>query len=85
MKISNLQTISSFLSVLTIGYIFTLVIFPIDAHADKESDFRVLVDVSGSMKQSDPNDMRQPAVDLLIRLAPEKSLMGIWTFGQDSS
>ncbi len=82
MKISNLQTISSFLSALTICYIFTLVIFPVDAHADKESDFRVLVDVSGSMKQSDPNDMRQPAVELLIRLAPEKSLMGIWTFGQ---
>ncbi|MAV75999.1 MAG: hypothetical protein CBD32_02930 [Actinobacteria bacterium TMED172] len=82
MKISKLQTISSFLSALTICYIFTLVFFPIDAHADKESDFRVLVDVSGSMKQSDPSDMRQPAVDLLIRLAPEKSLMGIWTFGQ---
>ena len=82
MKISNLQTISSFLSALVICFFFTLVIFSIDAHADKERDFRVLVDVSGSMKQSDPNDMRQPAVDLLIRLAPENSLVGIWTFGQ---
>ena len=82
MKISNLQTISSFLSALIICFFSTLVIFSNDAHADKERDFRVLVDVSGSMKQSDPNDMRQPAVDLLIRLAPENSLVGIWTFGQ---
>ena len=65
-----------------IKYVFTLIIIPIDAHANKGSDFRVLVDVSGSMKQSDPNDMRKPAVELLIRLAPDKSLVGIWTFGQ---
>ena len=82
MKKVNLQTISYFLSVLTICYVFTLVIIPTDAPADKGSDFRVLVDVSGSMKQSDPNDMRKPAVELLIRLAPDKSLVGIWTFGQ---
>lgn len=82
MKKINLQTISYFLSVLTICYVFTLVIIPIDAHADNGRDFRVLVDVSGSMKQSDPNDMRKPAVELLIRLAPDKSLVGIWTFGQ---
>ena len=82
MKKVNLQTLSYFLSVLTICYVFTLVIIPIDAHAEKGRDFRVLVDVSGSMKQSDPNDMRKPAVELLIRLAPDKSLVGIWTFGQ---
>ena len=66
MKKVNLQSISYSLSVLTICYVFTLVIIPIDAYADRTGDFRVLVDVSDSMKQSDSNDMRKPAVELLI-------------------
>ena len=66
MKKVNLQTISYSLSVLTICYVFTLVIIPIDSYADRTGDFRVLVDVSDSMKQSDSNDMRKPAVELLI-------------------
>ena len=33
-------------------------------------DVRVVIDVSGSMKQNDPNDLRIPALNLLIGLLP---------------
>lgn len=45
------------------------------------SDVRVLIDVSGSMKQTDPKNLRKPALDLIVRLLPDKSRSGVWTFG----
>ena len=45
------------------------------------SDVRVLIDISGSMKQTDPQNLRKPALDLIVRLLPDKSRAGIWTFG----
>ncbi|WP_086931060.1 VWA domain-containing protein [Agarilytica rhodophyticola] len=45
-------------------------------------DVRLVIDVSGSMKQNDPNNLRQPAVDLLVQLLPEEGKAGIWTFGR---
>ena len=45
-------------------------------------DVRLVIDVSGSMKRNDPNNLRQPAVDLLIQLLPENSKAGVWTFGK---
>lgn len=45
-------------------------------------DVRLVIDVSGSMKRNDPNNLRQPAVDLLVRLLPENSKAGVWTFGK---
>lgn len=45
-------------------------------------DVRIIVDISGSMKQTDPNNLRQPAVRLLARVLPEGSTAGVWTFGQ---
>jgi len=47
-----------------------------------KSDMRVLIDISGSMKQSDPQNLRIPAVKLLLNLAPDNSRFGIWSFGQ---
>ena len=47
-----------------------------------ESDVRVIVDISGSMKKNDPENLRQPAVRLLARMLPEGTEAGIWTFGQ---
>lgn len=46
------------------------------------SDVRVIIDISGSMKKTDPTNLRKPAVDLIVRLLPDKSKAGIWTFGQ---
>ena len=46
------------------------------------SDIRVLIDVSGSMKQNDPRNLRRPALDLLVQLFPTDSRAGIWSFGK---
>lgn len=45
-------------------------------------DLRLLIDISGSMKQSDPENLRAPALDLIVRLLPEGSKAGVWTFGE---
>lgn len=49
---------------------------------DGPVDVRLVIDVSGSMKQNDPNNLRQPAVGLLVELLPEGSKAGVWTFGK---
>ena len=46
------------------------------------TDLRVIVDISGSMKKTDPNNLRRPAVRLLAGLIPEGSRSGIWNFGK---
>ena len=46
------------------------------------NDVRLIIDISGSMKQNDPDNLRIPAVNLLIKLAPPESNGGVWTFGQ---
>lgn len=52
------------------------------AQAAKNNDVRVLIDVSGSMKQNDPHKLRAPALRLLVGLLPDGSEAGVWTFGQ---
>lgn len=54
----------------------------VDLDKSSPPDIRVLVDISGSMKKNDPNNLRQPATELLIELFPEHSKAGVWTFGQ---
>lgn len=49
--------------------------------AEAPSEVRILVDISGSMKQSDPQNLRIPAVNLVLELLPNGSQAGIWTFG----
>ncbi len=46
------------------------------------SDVRVLIDMSGSMKKNDPDNLRIPALRLLTQLLPEGSHSGVWTFGR---
>ena len=46
------------------------------------SDVRVVIDISGSMKKNDPQDLRRPALRLLVGLMPNGSRAGVWTFGQ---
>lgn len=45
-------------------------------------DMRVLVDVSGSMKESDPDNLRRSALRMLSGLLPDGSRAGVWTFGR---
>lgn len=46
------------------------------------NDLRVIVDISGSMKKTDPKNLRRPAVRLLAGLIPAGSRAGIWNFGK---
>ena len=52
------------------------------SHVAKPADIRILIDVSGSMKQNDPQNLRRAALDLLTQLVPEDSKAGVWTFGR---
>lgn len=47
-----------------------------------QGDIRVLIDISGSMKKNDPQNLRRPALKLITKLIPEGSKAGVWTFGQ---
>ena len=49
---------------------------------EKITDLRILVDISGSMKKTDPNNLRRSAVRLLANLIPSGSRAGIWNFGK---
>ena len=44
------------------------------------NDVRVLIDSSGSMKKTDPRNLRIPALKLLIHLLPNGSRAGVWLF-----
>lgn len=49
------------------------------------NELQVLIDVSGSMKQNDPVNLRIPAVKLLINLLPEGTKAGIWLFAEKTT
>lgn len=46
------------------------------------ADVRLLIDVSGSMKRTDPQNLRKPAMELLVKLLPDGSRAGVWRFGE---
>lgn len=50
---------------------------------EKINDLRIIVDISGSMKKTDPKNLRRSAVRLLAGLVPEGSRAGIWNFGKE--
>tara|TARA_R110002110_G_scaffold107320_2_gene268469 strand:- start:39017 stop:40528 length:1512 start_codon:yes stop_codon:yes gene_type:complete len=47
-----------------------------------QPDLRLLIDISGSMKESDPDNLRGPALELIVRLLPEGARAGVWIFGE---
>ncbi|MCU7837574.1 MAG: VWA domain-containing protein [gamma proteobacterium symbiont of Taylorina sp.] len=50
----------------------------------QNSDIRVLIDVSGSMKKNDPKNLRLPALRLLVGLLPPDSTASAWNFGTNA-
>lgn len=50
--------------------------------ATNPNDIRVVIDVSGSMKKTDPLNLRIPAMKMLNGLIPEGSYAGVWNFGR---
>ncbi|HEB93208.1 MAG TPA: VWA domain-containing protein [Gammaproteobacteria bacterium] len=53
-----------------------------DSMAEPVDDVRVLIDISGSMKRTDPHNLRRPALRLFTSLLPKGAHAGVWTFGQ---
>lgn len=76
------QCVFSVLFLLTV----LAILFPVPAEGAPSlpptKDVRIVVDISGSMRDSDPQNLRQPAVRLLARMLPEGDRSGVWTFGQ---
>ena len=47
-------------------------------------DVRLLIDVSGSMRQNDPRNLRAPALQLVNELMPAGSIAGVWLFAEQT-
>ncbi len=77
-----------FLSIFT-GLLWGLLItLPVHTSAQslekpRPADVRLIIDISGSMKRNDPANLRRPALELLVKLLPEGSKAGVWTFGKN--
>lgn len=53
------------------------------AQPDEETpDVRVIIDVSGSMRSNDPEQLAASALELLAALLPDGTSAGVWTFGE---
>ena len=47
-----------------------------------KTDVRVLIDISGSMRQNDPQNLRRPALRMLSGLLQPGTRAGVWTFAR---
>ena len=54
----------------------------VPAAVPDKSDVRVLIDISGSMRQNDPDNLRRPALRMLAGLLQPGTVAGVWTFGR---
>lgn len=53
--------------------------------APEHNDVRVLIDISGSMKQNDPQNLRRPALRMLVGLMQPETRAAVWTFAKWSN
>ena len=61
---------------------FTALSLSVRAEEPQAPDVRIVIDISGSMKETDPENLRRPALNLLTELLPEGARAGVWTFGR---
>jgi len=59
-----------------------LSVMPLAAGGAQASDVRVLIDISGSMRQNDPQNLRRPALRMLAGLLQPGTRAGVWTFAR---
>ncbi|MBK1710093.1 hypothetical protein CKO17_13560 [Marichromatium gracile] len=69
------------LSVRSWPLLLCLLLLPATPFAAPE-DVRLLIDVSGSMRQNDPKNLRVPALRLVNSLLPAGARAGVWTFAE---
>ncbi len=55
---------------------------PVSAAVPDNADVRVLIDISGSMHQNDPDNLRRPALRMLAGLLQPGTRAGVWTFAR---
>lgn len=60
----------------------SLCLFSLPVSASDKVDVRAVFDVSGSMKENDPENLRAPGMRMLSEMIPEDSHAGIWTFAR---
>lgn len=70
------------------GWLYLLLIAPLGFQTAHSADIpqpqlHLLIDVSGSMRWTDPNNLRDPATRLLGELLPPEAYIGIWFFGNE--
>ncbi|WP_052383879.1 VWA domain-containing protein [Litchfieldella xinjiangensis] len=66
-------------------YCLMLLSLPVVAQqeaSEQQPDVRVIFDVSGSMKENDPEQLSGSALELLAALLPAEGRGGVWTFGE---
>ncbi|MBN2886494.1 MAG: VWA domain-containing protein [Chromatiaceae bacterium] len=64
-----------------IGLLMASVLFAAPLKA--ATDVRLLIDVSGSMRQNDPDNLRVPALSLVTELLPSGGQAGVWVFAEN--
>ena len=75
-KFHAIRGISATLFIIVMGFSQATMGQPLS----NQMDIRVLIDVSGSMKKTDPNNLRIPALQVLTQLLPIGSKAGVWQF-----
>ena len=73
------------LRLLCICFFFSHVSYAADVKQDSEHELQILIDVSGSMKLTDPKNLRIPAVKLLVNLLANGTKAGIWLFAEKTT
>lgn len=74
-----------FNKLLVVFAVVLLAFFTVDISVADEGEVNVLIDVSGSMKENDPNNLRIPALKLMINLLPDGHKAGIWMFAEQTT
>ena len=57
-------------------------LFSVFSQAEVIDDVRIVIDVSGSMVDTDPHNLRVPALRMLNGMIPAGAKAGVWTFGR---
>ena len=65
-----------------VASLLLVLIWPVHAKAPDRNDVRVLIDISGSMRQNDPRNLRRPALRMLVGLLQPGTRAGVWTFAK---
>ncbi len=71
-----------FFRAIFLAVFFTALTLSVRAEESQAPDVRIVIDISGSMKETDPQNLRRPALNLLTELLPEGARSGVWTFGR---